>query len=133
MQTIQSFVEKYKIRLVAEWEDENPYMPDSARSMDNWKCVLRTGNRRMTVHFSKGFGHGGKEPEAREILSCVALDSSGYDNARDFEDWCSNYDYDTDSRKAEKTWKQIERQAKSLRKFLGDEGYDELLHETETD
>ena len=52
-------------------------------------------------------------------------------NARGFEDWCSDFGYDADSRKAEKTFKVCEHQAKRLRSFLGDSLYKQLLYDTE--
>jgi hypothetical protein len=104
---------------------------DGSADMDNYKVTLRRGSRRMTLHFSKGIGHHGAEPEAAEVLDCLSSDASGIENGSGFEDWCGEYGYDTDSRKAEKTYKVCARQAAKLRVFLGDELYDQLLWHTE--
>jgi hypothetical protein len=70
-------------------------------------------------------------PDLASVLDCLISDASGYDNAKDFEDWCSEYGSDPDSRKAEATYRLIGEQAKRLRHFLGDEAYRELMYEVE--
>lgn len=66
-------------------------------------------------------------PTLEAVLRCLAMDALGYDNARNFDEWASEYGYDTDSRKAEKTYRVIGEQAKELRVVLGSTNYDELL------
>ena len=43
------------------------------------------------------------------------------------EDWCGEYGYDSDSRKAERTYKAIHEQSEKLAGFLGSELYEMLL------
>ena len=128
--SMADFIKGNHIRMTAERVDSNPNMDDSA-NMDHWKCLFRAGNSRMTVYFSMGYGHHGAEPEADEVLDCLASDASGIENARSFEDWCGDYGYDSDSRKAEKIFNTCEHQAKRLRQFLGDSAYETLLWNTE--
>jgi len=144
--TIDQFIRDNHISMTAERTDRNPSMPDS-ENMDHWKCVLArresTGKRynarkdgtaivaRMTVYFSMGYGHNGKAPKVADVLDCLSSDASGFENARSFEDWCSEYGYDTDSRKAEKTFKTVEHQAKRLSNFLGSDAFQTLLWNTE--
>lgn len=128
--TVPQFVTDYRVRMTAERTDSNPHMPDSD-NMDHWKCVLRKDRHSMTVYFSMGYGHHGNEPKVADVLDCLASDASGLINAGNFEDWASEYGYDTDSRKAEKTYKLIERQSSTLRSLLGDEGFEQLLWNTE--
>jgi hypothetical protein len=72
------------------------------------------------------------EPTLESILDCIASDAGGYENARDFEEWCSEYGYDTDSRKAEKIYQATAEQTKKLRHLIGDnELYKKLLWEIE--
>lgn len=134
MGTISEFVALHCIRMKCERTDSNPNMSDSDRTMDHWKCVFRitTNGRasRLTTYFSMGSAHNGKAPNAAEVLDCLASDASGATGS--FEDWCSDYGYDTDSRKAEKTYKIIQRQSGKLRAFLGsDFTFENLLYRTE--
>jgi hypothetical protein len=59
------------------------------------------------------------------------MDASGAENARNFEDWASEYGYDTDSRAAERTYNVVVKQAAELREFLGAADYKFLLNEVE--
>ena len=128
--TLAEFIERNKITLQATETDRNPHMADS-ENMDHWRVTLTCNRRTFTLYFSKGRGHHGAEPTADEVLDCLASDASGVDNARGFEDWASEYGYDTDSRKAEKIYKQCGKQAEKLKNLLGPATYQELLYETE--
>ena len=66
------------------------------------------------------------KPTVEDVLSCLCMDSSGYDSARDFEGWAEDYGYSPDSRNAEKTWRIVGEQSRELRQFLGSD-YDAVL------
>ncbi len=66
-------------------------------------------------------------PTAADVLDCLASDCSGMDSGTTFEDWCSEYGYDTDSRKAEQTFLAVKAEAAQLREFLGD-AFSDLLN-----
>lgn len=127
--SIAQFVKDYRISMTADRVDSNPNMPESD-NMDHWKVVLRRPGHTLTTYFSMGYGHKGAEPKAADVLDCLASDASSIENANGFEDWAADFGYDTDSRKAEKTYKACEHIAKRLRNFLG-EAYDTLLYNTE--
>ena len=66
-----------------------------------------------------GSGHNGEPPEAEDVLNCLVSDAQGLENARTFEEWCSEYGYDPDSRTAERIYKAVEKQVPDLKAFLG--------------
>jgi len=132
--TIAQFIKDNHIHMTVERTDSNPSMVDSA-NMDHWKCVLirRAGSRayRMTVYFSMGYGHNGKAPKVADVLDCLASDAASVEGSY-FEEWCADLGYDTDSRKAEKTYKTCEHQAKRLKNWLdNDDIYQQLLYDCE--
>ena len=139
---IKQFVKQQYITLSAEWTERNPYMDDPewerVAAPDHWKVTLRrrdpeTGKRyQMTTYFSMGVGYGGREPVVEEVLDSLAMDASGVENARDFEDWASEYGYDTDSRKAERSYRACQKTAAQLKRFLDDDLYDTLLWHVDT-
>lgn len=69
-------------------------------------------------------------PELADVLDNLASDAAGYENARSFEDWASDYGYDTDSRKAERIYSEIKKQVSELRRLLGAD-YEKVLFEIE--
>ncbi len=101
------------------------FFPDEVKSD---KPVARVA--KMTLTFSQGYGHNGAEPKVTSVLSCLASDASG--DQHSFEDWCAEYGYDTDSRKAEKTFKAVRHQTARLKAFLG-AAFDEMVYGTEAE
>jgi len=69
-------------------------------------------------------------PELIDVLYCLVLDASVLDFAC-FEDWADEYGYDTDSRKAERIYKDCLETGLKLRQILGPGGLSELQHEYE--
>jgi hypothetical protein len=131
MTTLSQFAKSADVTMTAEPWHENPYMCPPFTG-NHWRCVLRMGRRRMTIYFSQGTGYNGNTPELPSVLNCLASDSAGLVNASyDFGAWCREYGYDEDSRKAETTFNAIARQAKRLKRFLGDSAYDTLLFHTD--
>jgi len=65
------------------------------------------------------------EPELADVLHSLAMDSSALD-ASGFEDWAAEYDYDTNSRAAEATYKACLDIGLKLRAALGDAGFQAL-------
>jgi hypothetical protein len=128
---LQQFINQHGIKIDAEWADTNPHWTGEY-PMNHWKCKLTNKYRKqMTVYFSTGLGLNGN-PEAKDVLDCLAMDASCIENSRNFEDFANDIGYDPDSRKAEKIYKVILRQAEQLKKFLlGNDNYNTLLWDTE--
>jgi hypothetical protein len=55
-----------------------------------------------------------KKPSLDDVLHSLVLDASACDQS--FDDWCSDYGYDTDSRKALETYLTCQENATKLRK-----------------
>lgn len=130
MNTMNQFVNKNRIRISVDYADENKNAP-GWKDANHYKVTLKMGRKSLTTYFSQGYGIQG-EPKAADVLNALASDSAGFDNARSFEDWASEYGYDPDSRKAEKIYRVCERQAAKLKNFLGDDLYQVLLYNTES-
>lgn len=129
--TLREFIARMGVTMTATRCDRNPNM-DREADMDHWRCVLRCQGRRVSLVFSKGFGHHGEPAKLREVLECIASEVFAVENARDFTDWCAEYGYDPDSRRAERIWKACQRQAKQLRTLLGSTAaYESLLWKTD--
>ena len=116
---IRRFCEVHNIRADVKYGADEKSHERMGRDMTPWTVTLKMGRRRMTVPFFTG-AMVTSEPTSHDVLNCLVSDADGYDNARSFEDWCDTYGYDTDSRKAEATFKQVEQQARKLRAFLAD-------------
>ncbi len=130
MKTMEQFVNENQIKINVEYADENKNAPDW-KDANHFKVTLRNARHQLTTYFSQGYGISG-EPKAEDVLNALIMDSSGVENARGFEDWAAEYGYDTDSRKAERIYNVCVRQAEKLKKFLGEELYNEALYNVES-
>jgi hypothetical protein len=135
MQTIEQFVKKHGIHFDAHQIPSNPNMSDMPTGSRHWSCTLRRNQGEpfgtLTIPFSQGPAII-EDPTAEDILDCLASDASGIESsAETFEDWCGEYGYDTDSRKAEAIFNACVEQTERLRAFLTPEEFEELLYDTE--
>jgi hypothetical protein len=131
MKTIGQRIREDKIRIESEYAEANPNMGDEKWQANHYKVILKRKGKQLTTFFSMGLAHT-QEPTAEDVLNSLASDAAGIENARSFEDWCNHYGYDTDSRRAEKTFNVCERQAEKLKSFLGEELYKQYLFNTES-
>lgn len=95
----------------------------------DFSCRLTYQGRSMTVDYwmGRGIKH---DPTVTEVLDCLLSDASSFDNARDFDDWASEFGYDTEDpavlKQAKKTYNAIRKQAERLKTLLGD-AYEEFI------
>jgi hypothetical protein len=135
MKTLPQFITENNITIKAVKAKNNPHM-DNSHDMDHWSVTLYMGEHIMglglathIIPFSMGSAYKGKRPEVADVLSCLASDASGAD--QDFESWASDLGYDTDSRKAESIYNTCVEQTEILKRFLGDDLFQELVYEVE--
>lgn len=122
MQNLNAFIEENSVRLACEWATSRP--DNLMHGMDHWKCVMRAGKSQYTFYFSKGYGHKGAKPTIEEILECFADDYFGF--VEDFDDFCDEYGYDSDSREAERIHRGTAKQAAALDRLFGESGMADL-------
>lgn len=65
--------------------------------------------------------YGFKEPTLADVMHCLLMDGSTYFDNTDFEDWCAECGYSTDSIKAEETWEECRKAGKALSFFINKE------------
>lgn len=95
------------------------------REAKHYKITLLFGERSLKVPFS--CGSACDKPDAATVLDCLCSDATCPDT---FDDFCSEYGYDTDSRRAERTFKACLKSRDDLREFLGDD-FDAVVYEME--
>ena len=117
--TSTSFTAKFQGSLHHEWDKE--YLHDA------FTCVLKNKlhSYRFTFHQSRNesTGTGAKPPKPYDVLSGITKYEVGT-----FENFCDNYGYDTDSRKAYKTYKAVLKEWKNIELLFTPEQI-ELLQE----
>lgn len=92
------------------------------RTKDSWECnewkvILKYNGRRMTIPYFTGMAID--KPKLDDVLYSLLLDSTAIEYS--FDEWCGEFGYDTDSRKAEKLYKECLKVSEKFHKLLGEE------------
>ena len=84
-------------------------------------------------NYEKAMAYGRKyRPTAADVIGCLLSDFTSLDCSDGFEDWASDLGYDTDSRKAERAYLLVQKQAVTFRRLAGAH-YDKLVKAYEQD
>lgn len=116
MSELQAFCNSKKLKIESVMTGHD--MPEGFDPYGySYKVTLRYRGRRLTVPFFCGSMAG--EPTAADVVSSLILDARC--GEYDFDEFCRELGYDSDSRKAEKTWKACQAVAPKIRSLLGDD------------
>jgi len=99
------------------------YFDGDTEPRDIYLITLKRGYREFSFKFGQGINNTEKQikPTAYDFLSCV--EKYGYIN---FEDFCNEFVYDEDSRKAEKTFKAVQEEFNKIRMLFNDPEIEKL-------
>lgn len=94
-----------------------PYFPDEKEKRDVYQIILRRVGRSFTFKFGQSINASkkGEEPNPYDVLACLTK----YDPDT-FENFCSEFGYDTDSRTAEKTFRAVQKEWGSVQRLFSD-------------
>lgn len=117
------FLANAKSTITFKWEGYRPYFADEKDSRDVWKFTIKTQLGSYTGTFGQSLANSQKalQPTAYDILTVVTKYDPGT-----FEEFCSELGYDTDSRRAENTWKAVVKEWKGISRIFTDEQIDAL-------
>lgn len=116
---------KYKNYIITATYTGEKSAPWSDNNYNHHKVTIRntTTGKKTSFDFWASIMHPvlDSEYDVLNAFYCFVSDAiSGLDS---FEDFCSNFGYDTDSRKAEKTWKACKRAAAKFQRISADDIY----------
>lgn len=98
---------------------------DKKTEMDKFIVVM--GNETFQLVKGTGLRKNGMPfpPTITEFLLCISTDCQVGEMG--FEEFCSEFGLESDSRKAYKMWEDCKENKEKMEKILGPEGYEELL------
>ena len=112
-------IEIYQVQL-----GSRPDGQDFGSRATHWRVhISRKGHGYLETVYSMGSAHKGL-PQLADVLSCLLSDASSA-RSHSFGEWCDEFGYDTDSRKALAAYESCEKTADALRDMLNS-------HEIET-
>ena len=115
LQQANDFAKKHNVSMKINSVNYGKHFSDDKESRYIFNITLKRNRKQYTFNFGQSLASGSEEPTMYDILTCLEKYES-----RDFEDFCSNYGYDTDSIKALKTYKAVDREYKSVNRLFGD-------------
>lgn len=92
---------------------------------EHWSYDIQLNNPELsTTMILCGWRHGtgithGPDEKPEEVIDALISGTWGYENANGFEDWAGEYGMDTDSRKAERVYEAVKKQAGEFLDFIG--------------
>ena len=111
---------------IVKRSDDNGDWPADAT---HWNCFIRRVGHGVekkegfTVEFSMGSAHRGS-PEIADVFGCMLSDADSTDQS--FEDWADSLGYDSDSRRAERTYNACKATAEKLATLFSASEIDDL-------
>lgn len=97
------------------------YFEGDTEPRDIWQMTLRREGKVFRFRFGQSIAGVGTVPTAYDVLACLTK----YD-PQTFEDFCSEYGYDSDSRTAEKTYKAVKKEWQGISKLFNEAELDKL-------
>jgi hypothetical protein len=149
----RDFCEKHGITISATLEGKREQKPTSKDGKPwahfLWRCTLTRSDARagkLEQEYRMGLAHvhttrrameslgiekktAPTPPKAEDVIDSLIMDASAI--GQTFDDWASEFGYDTDSRQAEKVFHECQDAGARLLKFLGRELFDDLQNNYE--
>lgn len=120
-----NFMQATKTGISTSFHDHAKYFDTDKEERDIYKVTLTTPAGRYAFKFGQSITNSDQNtpPTAYDIFTCVTKYDPGT-----FDNFCSEFGYDTDSRSAEKTYKAVCREWKNISRLYTPEQL-ELMQE----
>jgi hypothetical protein len=118
---------KFKVKYLKH----DKYFPSDDEARDIYRFTLTKDGKTYSGKFGQSISnsdYGNTPPRPYDVLSSLGSDVGHGDNVVTFEEFCDEYGYDEDSRKAHKVFKAVEKEKSGLRKLYSQ---DELYQMSE--
>ena len=113
----KNFLKKTDTKMTVKFTEKGLYFLGDTHSRDIYKIGLKRYGKWHYFKFGQSLqnSNGKTPPNAYDILACLTKYDVG-----SFEDFCSEFGYDTDSRTAEKTYKTVLKEYKMVAELWND-------------
>ena len=125
----EAFLKHFNLAVKIKYLDNNPpdWDEDQGHNRLRYRITIQRKDTRKSLSFifwdSIANAEKGEQPTSYDVLTCVSSDS--YD-PNTFEDFCGEFGYSTDSRKAETTYKHVKKFADRINAFFSEPELEEL-------
>jgi hypothetical protein len=111
------FCKKHGVKFKAEYIEHDFYFDDDKDCRDIYRITLKRNKKQYSFKFGQSLMDSalGIEPEIYDVLSCITKYK-----IESFENFCSEYGYLIDSKKAEKIYKKVCNEYKNVMRLFSD-------------
>lgn len=119
----QDFLDLTGSTLEINFLKHDKYFTDDKEARDIYEITLKRDNRSFVFTFGQSIlkTEEKEAPTAYDILACLTKYDPGT-----FENFCADYGYDTDSRKAEKVYNDVVKEYDNLKMLYSDKELERL-------
>jgi len=114
-QTAQNFANRIGLKIKIGAPTYGRHFGDDDQERFIFPVTLLRGGKSYRLKFGQSLRARNTPPTAYDILACLTK----YD-PETFENFCANYGYDTDSRKAEKVYKAVLKEWEGVNRLFSD-------------
>lgn len=110
------FAKKFGVKLSVVGDPKyKKYFQDDKECRFVFKIRLKRNKKQYTFTFGQSIAEGSNEPDLYSVLSCLTKNDPGT-----FENFCNDFCYDSDSRKAKKIYKAVCREWENVERLFDD-------------
>jgi len=116
-----NFLKKTGVQFSCSYLEHDFYFEDDKQCRDIYQIRLQRGKKSFSFKFGQSIANNGIEPTPYDVLACLTKYEVGT-----FENFCSEFGYDEDSRKAFKTYKAVLKEYAGVQRIWDDNEIEEL-------
>lgn len=111
----EDFLKETNTTLKIKYLKYDYHFADDKEKRDIYRVTLKRGRKSYTFNFGQSLNNTQKSivPSSYEILTCLTKE-----NPEDFENFCSNFGYDTDSIEASKVYKSVIKEWEGIKRVF---------------
>ena len=114
-QQANEFATKHNVKLKINRTTYGYHFEEDEEKRYIFNCTLSRNGKRYTFNFGQSIAAEDTPPTMYDILTCLTKH-----NPETFEDFCSEYGYNTDSINAQKTYKAVQREFNGVNRLFSD-------------
>lgn len=119
----EDFLKSTETKLTVNFKEYGPHFEDDKESRDIYRITLRNKGHKFSFNFGQSINKTGtgEKPTAYDVLTCLTKYDPG-----DFHNFCYEFGYNEDSRKAFKIYKAVIREWKNVELLFNEEQIEKL-------
>ena len=101
----ENILQKMGVKFSSEYITHDYHFEDDKETRDIYRCTFKRDGKRFSIRFGQSLkesNYGNANPTAYDVVSCLIKNDPDT-----FENFCAEFGYDTDSRKAEKIYRAV--------------------------